>query len=99
MYASFTLVCWIVFTVLMLTSNMTDFPRIFTVYSIVVQGLFTGVVFVAGSQKWTIIRECWSNSGSADLRVLENGFEMRPMGSNRRTPRNANDGNDDGAVG
>ncbi|XP_035785303.1 uncharacterized protein LOC118463103 [Anopheles albimanus] len=99
MYASFTLVCWIVFTVLMLTSNMTDFPRIFTVYSIVVQGLFTGVVFVAGSQKWTIIRECWSNSGSADLRVLENGFEMRPLGSNRRAPRNANDGNDDGAVG
>ncbi|ETN67413.1 hypothetical protein AND_000778 [Anopheles darlingi] len=99
MYASFTLVCWIVFTVLMLTTNMTDFPRIVTVYSIVVQGLFTGVVFVAGSQKWTIIRECWSNSGSADLRVLENGFEMRPLGTgNRRTPRIADDGDNDGTV-
>uniref|UniRef100_A0A2M4BNQ4 Uncharacterized protein n=3 Tax=Anopheles marajoara TaxID=58244 RepID=A0A2M4BNQ4_9DIPT len=97
MYASFTLCCWIAFTVLMLTSNMTDFPRIVTVYSIVVQGLFTGVVFVAGSQKWTIIRECWSNSGSADLRVLENGFEMRPLGSTRRAaPQTGND--DDGAV-
>ncbi|XP_052860221.1 uncharacterized protein LOC128267428 [Anopheles cruzii] len=79
MEAGFSVVCWVAFAVLMLASNMTDFPRIAAVYSIVVQGLFVGVVFVAGSQKWIIIRECWSNSGSADLRVLENGFEMKRL--------------------
>ncbi|XP_058065509.1 uncharacterized protein LOC131215141 [Anopheles bellator] len=85
MEAGFSIVCWIAFAVLMLATNMSDFPRIAAVYIIVVQGLFVGVVFVAGSQKWIIIRECWSNSGSVDLRVLENGIEMKRLRHNDDT--------------
>uniref|UniRef100_A0A182M3B4 Methuselah N-terminal domain-containing protein n=1 Tax=Anopheles culicifacies TaxID=139723 RepID=A0A182M3B4_9DIPT len=68
---------WIVLAGLILSSSMTGTGRIVAMYCIVVQGLIIGVLFVAGQQRWIILRECWSNSGSVNLREVENGEEMK----------------------
>uniref|UniRef100_A0A182MXK3 Cyclic nucleotide-binding domain-containing protein n=1 Tax=Anopheles dirus TaxID=7168 RepID=A0A182MXK3_9DIPT len=73
------IVVWIVLAVLILTTNMAGAARIGALYCVVLQGLFIGVLFVAGQQRWIILRECWSNSGSVDLRAVESGFEMKTI--------------------
>ncbi|XP_053659819.1 uncharacterized protein LOC128708865 [Anopheles marshallii] len=71
------LVLWIVLAGLILSNSMYGVGRIVAVYCIVGQGLLIGGLFVAGQQRWIILRECWSNSGSVDLRAVENGVEMK----------------------
>ncbi|XP_052903273.1 uncharacterized protein LOC128310625 [Anopheles moucheti] len=71
------LALWIVLAGLILSNSMSGLARIVAMYCIVGQGLLIGVLFVAGQQRWIILRECWSNSGSVDLRAVENGVEMK----------------------
>uniref|UniRef100_A0A182WX85 Methuselah N-terminal domain-containing protein n=1 Tax=Anopheles quadriannulatus TaxID=34691 RepID=A0A182WX85_ANOQN len=73
----FALLLWIILAGLILSKSMSGHARIVAVCCIALQGLFIGVLFVAGQQRWIILRECWSNSGSVDLRAVENGVEMK----------------------
>lgn len=56
-----------------------DVFRIGAAYAVIFQGMLIGVLFVGGSKKWTIIRECWSYSGSIDLHALEMEREMKTL--------------------
>uniref|UniRef100_A0A182R0W4 Methuselah N-terminal domain-containing protein n=1 Tax=Anopheles farauti TaxID=69004 RepID=A0A182R0W4_9DIPT len=84
MEALCALVVWIVLTVLILTTNLDGAARIFAFYCVVGQGLTIGTLYVIGQQWRIILRECWSNSGSRDLRAEENdaGTELKPLESN-----------------
>nr|XP_040235733.2 uncharacterized protein LOC120957545 [Anopheles coluzzii] len=73
----FALLLWVILAGLILSKSMSGNARIVAVCCIALQGLFIGVLFVAGQQRWIILRECWSNSGSVDLRAVENGVEMK----------------------
>ncbi|KFB52331.1 hypothetical protein ZHAS_00020531 [Anopheles sinensis] len=75
----FSLLCWTVFTVLTLKFGAAEVAKVFIVYSVALQGMFIGLVYTTGRQRWTIIRECWSNSGSLNLRDAENGTEMKTL--------------------
>uniref|UniRef100_A0A182IRQ4 Methuselah N-terminal domain-containing protein n=1 Tax=Anopheles atroparvus TaxID=41427 RepID=A0A182IRQ4_ANOAO len=75
----FSFMWWIIFAVLTLNFSRSGLTQVATVFSVAVQGMFIGVVFVGGRQLWTIIRECWSNSGSLNLREAENGTEMKTI--------------------
>lgn len=75
----FSLLCWIVFAVLTLQFGTSEVAKVFIVYSVALQGMFIGLVHTTGRQRWTIIRECWSNSGSLNLRDEENGTEMKTL--------------------
>ncbi|XP_035898200.1 uncharacterized protein LOC118505878 [Anopheles stephensi] len=86
------LVCWIVLAGLILFSCMTGWARIVAVYCVVVHGIVIGVLFVAGQQRWIILRECWSNSGSVDLRAVENGVEMKTFAKPRTLIEETEDG-------
>ncbi|XP_049289897.1 uncharacterized protein LOC125767401 [Anopheles funestus] len=79
----FALVAWIVLAGLILFNIMTGSARIVAVYCIVLQGLLIGGLFVAGQQRWIILRECWSYSGSVDLRAVENGVEMKTFAKSK----------------
>uniref|UniRef100_A0A182PDA1 Methuselah N-terminal domain-containing protein n=1 Tax=Anopheles epiroticus TaxID=199890 RepID=A0A182PDA1_9DIPT len=70
-------VLWTILAGLILSNNITGQARIVAVYCVVVQGLLIWGLYVAGQQRWVILRECWSNSGSVDLRAVENGVEMK----------------------
>ncbi|XP_053679179.1 uncharacterized protein LOC128730172 [Anopheles nili] len=91
----FACVMWILFTVLVLQLNTVDIARILAVYCIVAHGLFISVVFVKGQNLWIIMRECWNNSGSVDLRAVENGIEMKPF----QRPAKTSPGKDEDALG
>ncbi|XP_058464295.1 uncharacterized protein LOC131438348 isoform X2 [Malaya genurostris] len=83
--AIFTLVCWIIFSSLQRSiDSQHDIFRIGCAYAIIFQGMLIGVLFVGGRKKWTIIRECWNNSGSIDLRAMEMEREMLTL--DRKTP-------------
>ncbi|XP_055631670.1 uncharacterized protein LOC129771722 [Toxorhynchites rutilus septentrionalis] len=83
----FTFICWVLFSSLQRNTDSNthvDIYRICTAYAIIFQGLLIGVLFVGGRKKWTIIRECWHNSGSIDLRAMEMDREMKTL--DRKTP-------------
>ncbi|XP_055599234.1 probable G-protein coupled receptor Mth-like 14 [Uranotaenia lowii] len=79
--AFFTLICWVLFSSLRRNwvARGDDIYRIGAAYMLIVQGLLIGVLFVGGRKKWTIIRECWYNSGSLDLRAMEMEREMKTL--------------------
>ncbi|XP_062558959.1 probable G-protein coupled receptor Mth-like 14 [Armigeres subalbatus] len=78
--AIYTIICWVVLSLMeQQLDSQYDIFRLGAAFAVIFQGMLIGVLFVGGSQKWTIIRECWSNSGSIDLHALETEREMRTM--------------------
>ncbi|XP_065077856.1 uncharacterized protein LOC135701074 [Ochlerotatus camptorhynchus] len=78
--AIFTFICWILLSSMQQNlDSQYDVFRIGAAYAVTFQGMLIGVLFVGGRKKWTIIRECWSYSGSIDLHALEMEREMKTL--------------------
>lgn len=78
--AIYTCICWVVLSSMeQQLDSQYDIFRLGAAFAVIFQGMLIGVLFVGGSKKWTIIRECWSYSGSIDLHAVEMEREMRTM--------------------
>ncbi|KXJ81440.1 hypothetical protein RP20_CCG019054 [Aedes albopictus] len=78
--AIYTVICWVVLSLMeQQLDSQYDIFRLGAAFAVIFQGMLVGVLFVGGSKKWTIIRECWSYSGSIDLHAVETEREMRTM--------------------